>query len=450
MKRLLVVVYALLVAPTAFAQSAAPEKTTIYSDISLFDGTGAPLKPHMTIVTRGEHILAVVPDSETAQYKKDSAETVDLHGATVIPGLINSHVHMATQPNRRFAEALLRRDLYSGVTAVRDMAGDARALADLSRSARLGDIPSPDIYYSALMAGPQFFKDPRTHAAAQGAVAGQVPWLQAITDKTDLKIAVAEARGTGASGIKIYADLPGALVGKIVAEAHRQNILVWSHAAVFPATPADAIDGGVDVVSHVCMLAYQASKTMPPEYHNRAPVEADKFGSDNPLIGKLFDDMKKRGTILDATLWVYEEMAKEHAAHAQSPAPYCSADLAEKLLNQAYRAGVQISAGTDGFSDWNEPYISLDNEIALLVTKGGMTPADALRAATFVGARTIGKEKEMGTVEPGKLADFVVLAKSPLDDVANLKTVTLTVKRGVRFRRADYRPITADEAKGDL
>ena len=79
-----------------------------------------------------------------------------------------------------------------------------------------------------------------------------------------------------------------------------------------------------------------------------------------------------------------------------------------------------------------------------------MTPADALRAATFVGARTIGKEKEMGTVEPGKLADFVVLAKSPFDDVANLKTVTLTVKRGVRFRRADYRPITADEAKGDL
>ena len=63
--------------------------------------------------------------------------------------------------------------------------------------------------------------------------------------------------------------------------------------------------------------------------------------------------MKTQGAILDATLWVYEEMAKEHAAEPKSPAPYCSADLAEKLLNQAYRAGVQISAGTDGFSDWN-------------------------------------------------------------------------------------------------
>jgi imidazolonepropionase-like amidohydrolase len=450
MKKLIVIVCALLSAPMAFAQSAAPEKTTIYSGVNLFDGTGAPLKPQMAIVTRGERILAVVPDSEAAQYEKDSAEVVDLHGLTVIPGLINSHAHMATSPNRRFAEALLRRDLYSGVTAVRDMAGDARALADLSRSALLGDIPSPDIYYAALMAGPRFFKDPRTHAAAQGAVAGNVPWLQAVTDKTDLKIAVAEARGTGATGIKIYADLPGTLVRNIVAEAHRQHILVWSHAAVFPATPADAIDGGVDVVSHVCMLAYQASKTMPPEYHNRAPVEAGKFANDNPIIEKLFDDMKTRGTILDATLWVYEEMAKEHAAQPKSPTPYCSADLAAKLLNQAYRAGVQISAGTDGFSDWNEPYISLDDEVALLVARAGMSPADAIRAATYVGARTIGKDKEMGTVEPGKLADFAVLAKNPLDDVANLKTVTLTVKRGVRFRRADYRPIIADEAKGDL
>ena len=79
-----------------------------------------------------------------------------------------------------------------------------------------------------------------------------------------------------------------------------------------------------------------------------------------------------------------------------------------------------------------------------------MSPADAIRSATLVGAKTVGKANEMGTLEPGKLANFVVLAKNPLDDVSNLKTVTLTVKRGVRFRRAEYRPITADEAQGDL
>jgi imidazolonepropionase-like amidohydrolase len=428
----------------------AAEKTTIYAGLNLIDGTGAALQPQMAIVTQGERILAVVPNADASKFKNADADVVDLHGLYAIPGLINSHVHLATSPNRRFAEALLRRDLYSGVTAVRDMAGDARALADLSRSALLGDIPSPDIYYAALMAGPQFFKDPRTHAAAQGAIAGDVPWLQAITDKTDLKIAVAEARGTGATGIKIYADLPGSLVRAITAEAHAQGILVWSHAAVFPSTPADSIDGGVDVVSHVCMLAYQASRTMPPEYHNRAPVEADKFVGDNPIVAKLFDDMKKRSTILDATLWVYEEMAREHAAAPKSPAPYCTPDLAARLLNQAYRDGVAISAGTDGFAPPDAPYSALADEVALLVSRGGMSPLDAIRAATFTGARTIGKERDTGTIEQGKLADFAVLAKNPLDDIANLRTVTLTVKRGSRFRRADYRPITAEEAKGEL
>jgi imidazolonepropionase-like amidohydrolase len=445
--KLVYILLALLIACPAFAQPA--EKTVVYTNANLFDGTGAALKPNMAIVTRGEHILAVVPDTGVASYK-NGAETVDLHGGYVIPGLINSHVHLATSPNRPFAEALLRREIYSGVTAVRDMAGDARALADLSRSALLGDIPSPDIYYAALMAGPQFFKDPRTHAAAQGVVAGQVPWLQAITDKTDLKIAVAEARGTGATGIKIYADLPGPLVRAITAEAHRQNILVWSHAAVFPATPEDAIDGGVDVISHVCIMAYQASKTMPPEYHNRSPVEAEKFATDNPIMDKLFAEMKARGTILDATLWVYEEMGSAHRAAPQTPAPYCSAQLAEKLLNQAYRAGVAISAGTDGFSPRKEAYVSLDDEVALLADKAHMSPADALRAATSVGARTIGKEKEMGTIEAGKLANFAVLAKNPLENVVNLKSVTLTVKRGRGFPRSDFRPIAAGEAKGDL
>lgn len=427
-----------------------PDMTVIYAGVDVIDGTGAAMKPHMAIVTKGQRILAVVANDNATKYEGNDVEVVDLHGLTAIPGLINSHVHLATSPNRRLAEALLRRDLYGGVTAVRDMAGDARALADLARSARLGEIPAPDIYYAALMAGPQFFKDPRTHAAAQGAVAGEVPWLQAITGRTDLKIAVAEARGTGATGIKIYADLPGTLVAAITAEAHAQGILVWSHAAVFPATPADAIDGGVDVISHACMVAYQVSHPIPGEYHNRAPVEADQFRGDNPVVAKLFEDMKKRGTILDATLWVYGEMAKEHAAEPNSPAPYCTPELAARLTNQAYRTGVRIAAGTDGFAPWNAPYSSLDDEIALLVAKAGMTPLDALRAATATGAATIGQQSDTGTIEPGKLANLVVLAKNPLDDIANLRTVTLTVKRGLRFRRADYRPITADEAKGDL
>ncbi|MGH8277042.1 MAG: amidohydrolase family protein, partial [Steroidobacteraceae bacterium] len=219
----------------------------------MIDGTGAPARPGMAILTRGERIEAIGP---TLTLKTPAgARVTDVSGLFVLPGLINSHEHLATPPDRPWAEAMMKRDLYGGITAVRDMADDLRQVADLARASRVGEIPGPDIYFAALMAGPEFFDDPRTHAAAKGAVAGEVPWMQAITPATDLEIAVAQARGTGAAGIKIYADLPGGLVGAITREAHRQGILVWAHAAVFPATPAEVIGSGVETVSHTCMLA---------------------------------------------------------------------------------------------------------------------------------------------------------------------------------------------------
>ena len=103
------------------------------------------------------------------------------------------------------------------------MAGDVRALASLQRDARLGEIASPDIYYAALFAGPAFFADPRTHDASRGLVPGQAPWMRAITDTTDIHQAVAEARGSGATAIKLYAELSGALARRITAERPRST-----------------------------------------------------------------------------------------------------------------------------------------------------------------------------------------------------------------------------------
>ncbi len=436
---------ALLPQVAAGQPASPPPKTVVYSGATLIDGTGARPAAGMAIVTQGERILAIVPAAQTAQYK--GAEIVDVHGQYALPGLIDSHVHLATAPNRRYAEAILRRDVYSGVTAVRDMAGDTRALGDYSRAAQVGEMASPDIYYAALMAGPQFFKDPRTAAAAQGRVPGQVPWMRAVTYQTNLPMAIAEAHGTGATGIKIYADLPGSLVGRITDEAHRQGMLVWAHAAVFPASPAQVIDSGVDVVSHACMLAYQASAQMPPEYHNRAPVEEDKFKGDNPVVDGLFADMKRRGTILDATVYVYQSMWRVPNAKAR---PYCSLELAEKLAGEAHRSGVKVSAGTDDPGPWDLAFPSVYDELGLLVTKSGFSPMDAIVADTEVGSMTIGQQQDMGTIAAGKLANLVFVAKNPLDDIANLKSVTLTVKRGVRYRRPDYRPITRDEAQGEM
>ena len=426
----------------------APDAYVAYRGATLLDGTSASPQPDMTILVQGERIERVFKAG--AANLPAGTRIIDVSGFYVTAGLINSHEHLATPPNRPFAEAQMKKDLYGGITAVRDMADDLRQVGDLARASRTGEIKGPDIYYAALMAGPEFFKDPRTHAISFGAVAGQTPWMQAITPQTDLKIAVAEARGTSATAIKIYANLPGDLVKAITAEAHRQGTLVWAHAAVFPATPAEVIGAGVDSVSHTCMLAYQVSSVMPRAYHDRAPVEEARFAKgDNPVVEGLLQDMKRRGTILDATVRIYVELAESHAAHPTGPAPYCSADLAERLTGEAYRDGVDISTGTDGFSKASDPWPSLQDELELLQNKAGMKPADVIRSATVVGAKAVGQEKDMGTVQPGKLADLVFTQKDPLKDVSAYRTVVLTVKRGAPFWRKDYVPAPATGGDDD-
>ena len=338
------------------------------------------------------------------------------------------------------------RDLYGGVTAVRDMAGDARFLAELSRETMLNEVAGPDIAYAALMAGPDFFVDPRTHAASKGLTAGAVPWLKAVDGKTDFKLAVAEARGTGASAVKIYADLPAPTVRAIVAEAHRQHFAVWAHSMVFPATPEEGIDAGIDVISHACMLAYQAMKDKPKQYHDRAMVQADLIDRANdPVLAKLFQAMKAKGTMLDATLRVYQEGEKRLEKDPHRSGSYCPLELAASITAQAHRAGIPVSAGTDGVAPAAEPWPEVFDEIKLLADKAGFTPAEALQSATLQSARAMGRGEELGTVQKGKLADFVLLAADPTQDLGNLRSLTLVVKRGAAYPREGFKPLTPQE-----
>ncbi|WP_199902450.1 amidohydrolase family protein [Azospirillum sp. B4] len=439
-------VLAMAVCAAAQEKGAAPEPVVIYRGATLIDGTGAAPKPGMAVVTKGQVIALVAPVAQVPADLARGATVVDAAGLYVLPGLIDTHVHLATVPNRKAEEALLRRAVYSGVTAERDMAGDTRALADLSRSALLGEIPAPDVYYVALMAGPSFFKDPRTAASAKGEIPGEVPWMQAITPATDLKVAVALSRGTGASAIKIYANLPADLVAGITREAHAQGFRVWAHAMVFPATPAEEIEAGVDVLSHACMLAYQALPVKPARYHDRAPVESARIANPDPMLAGLFEAMKRHGTVLDATVRVYAEGDKRWAGKPNPPGSYCPAELAARITRQAHAAGVPVSAGTDGETPAADGYPALHEELELLVRQAGFTPLAAIQAGTQMGARALNLEARMGTVAAGRLANLVFVARDPSQDIENLRSVVYTVKRGQRYNRVDFKPIGPDEA----
>ncbi len=421
----------LLVAAAAGAVAASPPEParTAWVGATVYDQTGIAGSTDKVVVTRGDRIEAIRPADDFRA--TSDMKIVDLHGKFLIPGLVNTHVHLATSAVPDAARQYLRREIYSGVTALRDMAGDARLLAELKREAEFDEIASPDIEFVALMAGPEFFDNPKTQQAARGRVAGDAPWMQAIDERTDLRLAVARAKGTGATGIKVYADVSAPLLAAIASQAHQQGLRVWSHAAVFPARPGDAVDAGVDVVSHACMLGYEVSDPMPARLsHPPVPVDVERLAQHGDRIDALLARMKARGTILDATLFVY---------FADDSGVDCSYATAARLAALAWRAGVTLSAGTDDEpGDYAGPYSALLKELSLLHDDAGMSTSDVLRAGTINGARALGRDKDMGTLERGKLANFVVLDKDPLRDIRFLDSVSMTVKDGIVYERSAY------------
>ncbi len=412
----------------------------IYLGVTLIDGSGAAPRANVDILIDGEKIAAIAPAGQLDAGLAAGATVVPAQGLYALPGLIDSHVHYATEPARARAEAHLRRDIYSGLTGVRDMAGDARALADLSRASLLGEIAAPDIFYSALVAGPSFFQDPRTLAAARGTVPGQVPWLYAVDDKTDLALAVAQARGTGAAGMKIYANLPGSLVRGLVLEARRQHFPVWTHLQVYPASPYDSL--GANAVSHVCMLARYVREPGKAQYgHANEPSYAG-LTPDDPEIRKYIAALRASGSAIDVTLSVYARPLDPK----RTAAPPCTVQLAGAIAGAMHKAGIPIVAGTDVEAAPDDTFPMLYKELALLVTYAGMTPMEAIVAGTRNAARVIARDGEVGTVEVGKLANLMLVRDDPLQDVANLRSVVMTVKRGRQYQRADYKHV-ANELK---
>jgi imidazolonepropionase-like amidohydrolase len=386
----------------------------------VIDGTGAPARSDRTVLLRNGKIAAeFASDSVEAPA---GAEVLDLRGRWLIPGLIDTHVHLATEPSagdrRDLVLQRLRNAVHGGVTTVRDMAGDGRSLAELARAALADDIESPTIYYAALFAGPEFFTDPRVLAVSRGVPPGEAPWARAVSAKSDWRQIVAEARGTGATAIKVYAAVSTKVLGPLVREAHRQGLRVWAHAALFPARPSEVVDAGVDVVSHASLLAWQTAERL-PGVTERKQVKPPSVH--DPKVQSLLHSMARRGTILDATLFVMGDAPPEIRRWSSA------------VTRAAWEAGVAVSAGTDSIGvDAPGTLPNIHDELALLV-EAGLSPLDAITAATRNGARAIGVDKTRGTIAPGMAADLVVLRADPLADIHHTREIVIVFHDGVRY-----------------
>jgi imidazolonepropionase-like amidohydrolase len=412
---------AMLSAPTGAAQrgvSAAPTLLVV-RDVTVIDGTGAAPRPHQSIVVRDGQIADII----AAGSEPAGGAIVDGAGRFAIPGLFDAHVHV-TGGTRDEAVAELKRALDGGITSVWDLAGDARMAGELAREAFVGEIDSPTLYYVALMAGPAFFTDPRVLGASRGFAPGEAPWTQVITPTTDIARAVAVARGTGAASLKLYAALDGDTVRRIGDEARRQGMRIVAHATVFPAKPSDLVAAGVTMMAHAAYLVWEGS---PPtaDFTKRANGDFAGVPVDSPAIEHVLEGMRDRNIALNPTLWIFAEGLPKDDLRAQRIAWMYA------VTKRAAALGVPIVAGTDHLIDAaNDPLPLIHRELEQLATGAELTPMQALQAATRNAARALGVDAKVGTIEPGKAADILLLDANPLDDIKNTRKIRAVIKGG--------------------
>jgi imidazolonepropionase-like amidohydrolase len=408
---------AILCSALIFAQQSTRSPSLLIRDVTLIDGNGGPPRAAVNVFVKDGYVSSI-----DGQAPSGAELTIDGRGLYLMPGLTDAHVHLSGLPWDERAEQL-KRVLHGGVTMVYDVASDLRNTSDLSRAALVGEIESPTIHYAALFAGPAFFTDPRVVSTSRGYRPGDAPWNREIGPDTDLVTAVAEARGAGATSIKLYAALDGPTVRRIGDEALRQHVRLIAHSTVFPAKPSDLIAAGVKMLAHTPYLVWEGMPAS-TEFQKRARGDFAAVPADGPVITQLLQSMKEHDVTLNPTLWIFSDgPAKDDLSSLRTP-------WMNTVTRRAQDIGVVIAAGVDSLMTPGDPLPMIHKEIEVMVSGAKLTPLQAITAATRGAAHAIGVDGTRGTVSPGKVADFLIVDADPSVEIRNTRRIRYVVKDG--------------------
>jgi imidazolonepropionase-like amidohydrolase len=396
----------------------------ILNNVNVIDGKGGKTQG-VDIVIRDGVIYAIRPHIHLSN---TSIETIiDLSGCFVIPGLIDGHQHITPCPEKAVCEAM-----FHGITSLRDMGGDGAYLKELQDAIESGELSAPDIYFSAIMGGPDMIlKDVRAKQSTPNEYKlGEAPWMRMVDESTNIKQIIVDAKKCGATGIKMYADLSAPIVTRLIEEAHRQEMKAWSHAYVGPASVLDVVKAGPDVISHVGALLYPEGWDLKRD----GSLAIDTSLVESPHLDAILRTMKKNSVALDPTLAITLEQVKT----LKDPSLRKAVTKAiAGVTKRAYDYGIPIVAGTDfRFSNGDvEPL--LFQELEILVNQVGLTPYAAIQAATMNAAESLGISDSVGSIEIGKIADLVVLKADPTINISNLRSDIIVIKNGRKVWSAE-------------
>lgn len=395
---------------------------------TLIDGASPTPKMEVSILIRNDKIVSVEDGFQT----NDNATIVDLSDATVMPGFIDSHVHIAAKLpsstnatqyrvthsviDRAFDGAQFAREmLQQGFTSARDVGGgdDSVALRDAIND---GKTSGPRLWVSLEALGPTAgHGDPRT---GMDPALFNERWNNGIVDSAEqARFRVREHKQRGADLIKIMPSGGIASTGT----NPRQQLMT-----------NDEIKAAVDT-AHLMGMKVAAHSYPAPVIENAVRAGVDSIEHGSFATAETFKLMKKHGTYLVPTLTVFDVFYAVARDHPELLTPGTAQKemendlLPKKNLPLAIRSGVMIAYGTD-LGEGNHAM-----EFALL-TEGGMSPMEAIFSATRNAADLLGAAESVGAVKAGYLADIVATGGSPLDDVGEFERIRFVMKGGVIYR----------------
>ncbi|PEQ11145.1 amidohydrolase [Novosphingobium sp. PC22D] len=412
-------------------------------NVRVFDPVKLAMSEPMDVVFAGERISEVLPAGSQAT---EGETIVDGVGGSLVPGLYEMHGHLGPQA------AML--NVLAGVTSLRDMGNDNEALAKLIERIDAGEVAGPRVTRSGFIEGKSEF------SAAHGRLAHSE------------QEAIEHVRWYAARGFwqaKLYNSMNPDWAPAVVSEAHRLGLRVAGHVPAF--SSADAmIEAGFDEITHVnqLMLGWvlnpgEDTRTL---FRFKAMQRFPELDLDSPKVRHTLDMMVARGSAHEPTVAIHElgltaldgkpnpgsidyidhmpvseqrqmkqalfgtDSAEERAAYVAAYAKILD------TLREMHKRGILLIPGTDLGGAFN-----LHRELEIF-TQIGMTPAEVLARDTLEMAKYLGEDQSLGSIEPGKYADFFLVPGDPVKDIKAIKTIAMVVKGGlVYFPTETYRKI---------